>query len=49
MLEQKTSTDNIKKWESPKIVQLDISETKLGRVNGSDGEGADEDDLPLLS
>lgn len=33
----------IKKWTKPEIKVLDISATKFGSVNGSDGEGADED------
>lgn len=38
---QKTSTDN-KKWESPKIMELDISATKFGQSVGEDGQAGDE-------
>lgn len=40
--EEDKSALKLQLWESPKLTELEVSETRLGFVNGSDGEGADE-------
>ncbi|MDZ7717596.1 MAG: hypothetical protein U5K72_02100 [Balneolaceae bacterium] len=42
---QKTSTEDIKKWESPTIIELDISDTKFGEQGDDDGDGFGEGDI----